>query len=53
MLENQVVSVQRVTMKMRVMSAIACYIFLVGGLYYFIIKNLIDLLFKLDLSLLI
>ena len=39
MLENQIVSVQRVTMKMRIMSAIACYIFLVGGLYYFIIKN--------------
>jgi uncharacterized membrane protein len=39
MLINQIVSVQRTTMQMRFMSAIACYVFLVGGLYYFIIKN--------------
>jgi hypothetical protein len=37
--ENQVITIQRTTMQLKPMSVIACYIFLIGGLYYFIIKN--------------
>jgi uncharacterized membrane protein len=37
--ENQVISVQRVTLQIKPVSVIACYMFLIGGLYYFIIKN--------------
>uniref|UniRef100_A0A6C0D4H2 DUF2177 family protein n=1 Tax=viral metagenome TaxID=1070528 RepID=A0A6C0D4H2_9ZZZZ len=37
--ENQVIDIQRTTMKVKPISVIACYIFLIGGLYYFIIKN--------------
>ena len=37
--ENQVISVQRVVMQVKPISAIICYILLVVGLFYFIISR--------------
>ena len=37
--ENQVITIQRTTLQIKPVSALACYAFLIGGLYYFIIKN--------------
>lgn len=37
--EDQIINVQRVIMQMKVSGAIICYIFLIFGLYYFIIRN--------------
>ena len=39
MFENQIIDIQRTTMQDKPYSAVACYLFLIGGLYYFIIKN--------------
>jgi len=36
---NQVASIQRVAMKMNIIGAILCYIFLIFGLYYFILRE--------------
>lgn len=36
--ESQVISIQKVTMKIRYLGAILCYIALIFGLYYFILK---------------
>ena len=36
--EMQIISIQRVSMKLRLLGAILCYILLIGGLYHFIIK---------------
>jgi uncharacterized membrane protein len=35
----QIISVQRVTMTIRILGAIICYILLIFGLYYFILKD--------------
>lgn len=35
----QIASVQRVSMQVRILGAIVCYILLIGGLYFFILKN--------------
>jgi uncharacterized membrane protein len=35
----QIISVQRVTMKIRILGAIICYALLIFGLYYFILKD--------------
>ena len=37
--ETQIVEVQRVFMKIKIWPAIACYLFLVFGLNYFILRN--------------
>ena len=37
--ENQVIDVQRVALNVKIPGAILCYIILIGGLYYFILKN--------------
>ena len=37
--ENQIAAIQRVAMQFRIWGAIFCYIFLIGGLYYFILKQ--------------
>jgi len=37
--ELQIASVQRVSLQMRPLGAIACYIFLIFGLYYFILRE--------------
>jgi len=37
--ENQIADIQRVAMKLNIYSAIICYIFLVGGLNYFILMK--------------
>jgi uncharacterized membrane protein len=37
--ENQVIEIQRVALKIKILPAIFCYIFLIFGLYYFILKN--------------
>jgi len=37
--ENQVITIQRTVLQIKPASAFACYAFLIGGLYYFIIKN--------------
>lgn len=37
--EDQVISVQRTALQMKPLGAIACYIFLLIGLYYFIIRR--------------
>lgn len=39
MFENQIISVQRTALQMKPLGAIACYIFLILGLYYFIIRR--------------
>lgn len=36
--EMQIISIQRVSMNVRLLGAILCYALLIGGLYYFIIK---------------
>lgn len=36
--ENQVITVQRVALKVKIAPAIICYILLILGLYYFIIR---------------
>jgi uncharacterized membrane protein len=36
--ENQVITVQRVALKIKIVPAIVCYILLILGLYYFIIR---------------
>lgn len=36
---TQVADVQRVALKVNIIGAILCYIFLIGGLYYFIIMK--------------
>ena len=35
---SQIVSIQRVSMKVRMNGAVLCYLFLIFGLYYFILK---------------
>lgn len=37
--ENQVIEIQRVALKLRIWPAILCYIFLIFGLYYFILRT--------------
>jgi uncharacterized membrane protein len=37
--ELQIASVQRVSLQLRPLGAIACYIFLIFGLYYFILRE--------------
>ena len=37
--ENQIADIQRVAMKLNIYGAILCYIFLVGGLNYFILMK--------------
>jgi uncharacterized membrane protein len=37
--ENMIASIQRVVMKIRLESAVLCYLFLIFGLYYFILRN--------------
>jgi uncharacterized membrane protein len=37
--ENQVIEIQRVALKLRIWPAIICYIFLIFGLYYFILRT--------------
>ncbi len=37
--ENQIIEIQRVALRIRTFPAVLCYIFLIGGLYYFILKN--------------
>jgi uncharacterized membrane protein len=37
--ENQVIEIQRVALNVKLWPAIACYIFLVFGLYYFILRT--------------
>ena len=37
--ERQIAAIQRVSMQFKILGAILCYIFLVGGLYYFILKQ--------------
>ena len=39
MFESQVIQVQRTALQMRPLGAVACYIFLIFGLYYFIIRQ--------------
>ena len=39
MFELQIASVQRVSLQFRTFGAIMCYVLLIGGLYYFILKN--------------
>jgi uncharacterized membrane protein len=36
--ESQIISIQKVSLKMRYLGAIICYIALITGLYYFILK---------------
>jgi uncharacterized membrane protein len=35
----QIASVQRVSMQVRILGAIVCYILLIGGLYFFILRT--------------
>ena len=37
--ENQVADIQRVALKVNIVGAILCYLFLIGGLYYFILMK--------------
>lgn len=37
--EDQIINIQRVIMTVKPVGAIACYIFLIFGLYYFILQN--------------
>jgi hypothetical protein len=37
--ENQVIMVQRVALKIKLWSAVVCYVFLIAGLYYFILRT--------------
>lgn len=37
--ENQIIEIQRVALNVRIWPAIFCYIFLVFGLYYFILRT--------------
>ena len=39
MFESQVIQVQRTALQMKPLGAVACYIFLIFGLYYFIIRQ--------------
>ena len=39
MFEIQIASVQRVALKFRLFGAIMCYVLLIGGLYYFILRT--------------
>lgn len=37
--ERQIISVQKFAMKIKMIGVIVCYIFILFGLYYFILKN--------------
>ena len=37
--EMQIVNIQRTVLQVKIVPAIFCYIFLIGGLYYFILRN--------------
>jgi uncharacterized membrane protein len=37
--ENQVIQVQRVALKVKLWSAAVCYVLLIAGLYYFILRT--------------
>ena len=37
--ESQIIRVQHFAVNLKIVGAIACYIFLIGGLYYFILRN--------------
>ena len=39
MFENQIIEIQRVALKVKIPGAIACYAFLIFGLYYFILRT--------------
>jgi uncharacterized membrane protein len=39
MFESQIIEIQRVAMNIKLPGAIACYAFLIFGLYYFILRN--------------
>jgi len=39
LMEKQIMDVQNKALSMRILGAVACYVFLIGGLYYFIIKE--------------
>ena len=39
MFELQIASVQRVSIQFRILGAIICYVLLIGGLYYFILRT--------------
>jgi uncharacterized membrane protein len=39
MFENQIIQIQKTSMQIRYSSVIACYIFLISGLWYFIIRT--------------
>ena len=39
MFENQIISVQRTAMQMKPLGAVSCYLFMILGLYYFIIRT--------------
>jgi uncharacterized membrane protein len=39
MFELQIAAVQRVALQFRLLGAVICYIFLIGGLYYFILRT--------------
>jgi uncharacterized membrane protein len=37
--ESQIIRVQHFAVNLNIFGAIACYLFLIGGLYYFILRN--------------
>lgn len=37
--ESQIIRVQHFAVNLKIFGAIACYLFLIGGLYYFILRN--------------
>jgi uncharacterized membrane protein len=39
MFESQIIEIQRVAMNVKIPGAVACYAFLIFGLYYFILRN--------------
>lgn len=39
MFENQIIEIQRVALNVKTSGAIACYVFLIFGLYYFILRT--------------
>jgi uncharacterized membrane protein len=39
MFENQIIEIQRVALNVKISGAVACYAFLIFGLYYFILRR--------------
>ena len=39
MFENQIIEIQRVALNVKIPGAVACYAFLIFGLYYFILRT--------------